>query len=108
MYGKPPYDDPRYIVAIHAVWGVPEPPPAVAPLPPSSGWVTVLPGQRGEGTIDGFKVTIAVPEQGEPDVSIDPPLPPKPPFIIVYVSRHSDKSATFSISLRGADGLYRQ
>jgi len=108
VYGKPPYDDPRHVAAIHTVWGIPDPPPAVIPLP-EVGRVTVLPGQRAEGTIDGFKVAIWVPpEGGEPVKSIDPPLQPKPPFIVNYISRHSDKSATFSIAQRGADGLYRE
>jgi hypothetical protein len=108
VYGKPPYDDSRYIEAIHAVWGISDPPPEVIAVP-ESGRFTILPGQRAESTIDGFDVSISIPpEGGEPVKSIDPPLPSKPPFVLQYISRHSDKSATFGIAQRGADGLYRE
>jgi hypothetical protein len=107
VYGLPPHTDQRYRAAINAVWGVPRQPPAIVPVP-TPGRITVLPGQRAEATFDGFKVVISVPNDGEPDMSIDPRLPLNPPFIVTYVGRHLDESATFSVSVRGADGLYRE
>jgi hypothetical protein len=97
VYGLPPYADRRYLAAIHAIWGLADPPPPVVTLP-ASGLLTILPGQRAEGRVGGASFDIGVDDGPRAGFLTYTSRVTINNIVIAPVSRHNDDSITYSLT----------
>ncbi len=102
VYGDPPYNDPSYIATIRAIRGEAE--YQQMKNLPTSGFLTLLPGQGAAGTLNGIQIVlfnvdgkyITVSEAGADPIPVTTSKNIAPYFINVH-QRHKEGSITVEI-----------